>query len=448
MKQIRIFFKTRGPLLLALVLAAGVLVVSEYTNWRVERSFAQMQSAVEIRLTLARLWRQVLEAETGQRGYLITGKDDYASPYYGAITAVNQTLENLRLHYYSDGRASADFETLSVLVKDRMDILATIFKFRAKGDETQWRNAIETDLGRDLMVLVDKSISRLQEVERHQLSVAQDLIAQSVLLNRFGIALVTVLAILIFVLYLRQSIRLNETRHQQEEVLQRERDHLEVMVDQRTQQLLQLASYLVTAREDERARIARDLHDELGALFTTAKLDVVRLRSRLGKLAPEVAERLLHLNETLNTGVALKRKIIEDLWPSTLSNLGLVAALDILLRESSNSVEAKIHPTLDEVRLSPASELTVYRLLQEALTNIGKHAGAKNVYVELRKQDGMAVVRIRDDGKGFEPGAAAPASHGLFGMRCRIEEAGGQFTIDSRPGAGTCIEARLPELRD
>ena len=86
--------------------------------------------------------------------------------------------------------------------------------------------------------------------------------------------------------------------------------------------------------------------------------------------------------------------------------------------------------------------------MQEALTNIGKHAGAKNVSAEMHKQDGMVLVRIRDDGKGFDPEATPPTSHGLFGMRCRIEEAGGRFSVDSRPGAGTCIEARLPELRD
>ncbi len=123
-------------------------------------------------------------------------------------------------------------------------------------------------------------------------------------------------------------------------------------------------------------------------------------------------------------------------------------ALDILLREWSNSAGVKINAHIDEVLLSPACELTVYRFVQEALTNIGKHAGARNVFIETRKQDGMAVIRIRDDGKGFDPCAMPPATHGLFGMRFRIEEAGGHLVIDSRPGAGTCIEATLPERRD
>ena len=106
---------------------------------------------------------------------------------------------------------------------------------------------------------------------------------------------------------------------------------LEQEVAARTAQLTELAQHLQTVREDERSRLARELHDELGALLTAAKLDVARLKSRLGaSAAPRLAERLAHLNDALNGGIALKRSIIEDLRPSSLSNLGLVAALEIL----------------------------------------------------------------------------------------------------------------------
>ena len=101
----------------------------------------------------------------------------------------------------------------------------------------------------------------------------------------------------------------------------------------RTAQLTELTHHLQTAREDERHRLARDLHDELGALLTSAKLDAARIRSRLAGTAPEALERLAHLVATLNSSIALGRRIIEDLRPSTLSNLGLVATLEILARE-------------------------------------------------------------------------------------------------------------------
>jgi len=295
MKKIRLFFASHGPLLIALMLAAGVLAVSEYSNWRVERAFAQLERSVTIRLTLAELRRQILGAETGQRGYLITGQEDYAKPYYAALATVHKILESLRQHYDAGNRASVEFETLSVLVQRRMDRLAATFQLRVQGDEAGWRAALGTNIGRDQMVLIDDHLARLLDAERAQMSMAENFIAQAVLLGRIGIAAVTALTVLLFVLYLRQTARLTEAHRQHEEILQSERDQLEITVNQRTQQLSQLASYLVTAREDERARIARELHDELGALFTTAKLDVARLRSRLAAMTPEITERLTHL---------------------------------------------------------------------------------------------------------------------------------------------------------
>ena len=198
-------------------------------------------------------------------------------------------------------------------------------------------------------------------------------------------------------------------------------------------------------REDERHRLARELHDELGALLTAAKLDVARLKSRLGTLSPEVAERLQHLNDGLNSGIALKRRIIEDLRPSSLSNLGLVSALEILVREWAQNTEVAVRSTFEPVRLRPSGELTVYRLVQEALTNISKYARASEVAVELSSEDGQVRVLVRDNGVGFDVGVPRISAHGLLGMRYRLETEGGQLAMQSTPGKGTLIRADLPE---
>ena len=228
-------------------------------------------------------------------------------------------------------------------------------------------------------------------------------------------------------------------------MVQAERDQFEREVLLRTQQLTELARHLQSVREDERHRLARDLHDELGALLTAAKLDVARLKSRLGVVPPEVAERLQHLNEGLNSGIALKRRIIEDLRPSSLSNLGLVAALDILVREWSQRTEIKVDARIEPVRLRPAGELTVYRLVQEALTNITKYARATTVEVRLSAEAGQVRVSVRDNGVGFDTEAPRQSAHGLLGMRYRLETEGGQLSMESSPGKGTLIQADLPE---
>ncbi|MDY0107909.1 MAG: sensor histidine kinase, partial [Giesbergeria sp.] len=205
-----------------------------------------------------------------------------------------------------------------------------------------------------------------------------------------------------------------------------------------------LANHLQQVREDERGHLARELHDELGALLTAAKLDVARLKSRLGDQGPEVLERLRHLSETLNGVIALKRRIIEDLRPSSLSNLGLTASLEILAHEFAQGAGIEVQTNLEAVTLPEATQLTVYRMVQESLTNIGKYARAHKVLVTVHQYPRHVAVQIRDDGQGFDPATIGRSRHGLLGMRQRVEAVGGRLTITSRSGEGTLVAAILP----
>ena len=212
----------------------------------------------------------------------------------------------------------------------------------------------------------------------------------------------------------------------------------------RTANLAELATHLQNVREDERGHLARELHDELGALLTAAKLDVARLKSRLGNDLPEAIERLTHLTNTLNSGIALKRRIVEDLRPSSLSHLGLVASLEILAREFEEQSGLSITTDLEGVEIGGSAQLTVYRLVQESLTNIAKYAEAKKAVISLQNMDSFVTIEVHDNGKGFEVEGVASTSHGLSGMRHRVEAAGGRLTIESNGERGTRISAVLP----
>lgn len=171
---------------------------------------------------------------------------------------------------------------------------------------------------------------------------------------------------------------------------------------------------------------------------------MARLKSKIDTTAPDVSERLKHLTETLNSGIALKRRIIEDLRPSSLSNLGLTAAIEILTREYAERAGIEVETSLEAVKLPDASQLTVYRMVQEALTNIGKYAKATKVLVSVHGYPTHVAVQVRDNGEGFDPATVRPTSHGLSGMRHRVEAAGGRLSITSRPGNGTLMSAVLP----
>ena len=209
------------------------------------------------------------------------------------------------------------------------------------------------------------------------------------------------------------------------------------------EELAALNAHLQAAREDERARLARDLHDELGALLTSAKLDIARLRIRLVGHDPGALERLSHLNDTVNSIIALKRRIVEDLRPSALDHLGLQPTLEILAREFADDTGLQVHCELSSFALPPGTELVVYRLVQEALTNIRKHARARHVWLSMGQKDGRLEVRVRDDGIGFDTGARQGAAYGLLGMRFRVEATQGQLAFHSSP-SGTLLIACWP----
>jgi signal transduction histidine kinase len=222
-------------------------------------------------------------------------------------------------------------------------------------------------------------------------------------------------------------------------------DRFEEQVRHRTSELTELAQHLQAAREDERQRLARNLHDELGALLTSAKLDAARLRSRLAGISPEALAPLAKLVATLDACIALGRSIIEDLRPSTLVHLGLVTSLQILAGDFADRAGLALDCRLEPVTLGADTELTVYRLVQEATTNIGKHAQARRVGLAMAARDGCVELTVRDDGVGFDPAATARSGHGLVGMRHRVEAAGGTLVVESAPGRGTQLTMRLPE---
>jgi signal transduction histidine kinase len=219
---------------------------------------------------------------------------------------------------------------------------------------------------------------------------------------------------------------------------------LEAKVDRQTAQLIELTQHLLTVREEERARLARDLHDELGSLLTSAKLDAARLRSRLSAGAPEALPLLAHLVTLLDAGIALKRNIVEALQPSALSNLGLAEALEILARDFGERSGLTVHRKLEEVALAPAAALVVYRLVQEAITNITKYADPAHVWISLTTRHDRVVVTVQDDGAGFDVAAAPRSAYGLIGMRYRVEAERGTLVVESAPGHGTLVRASLP----
>ncbi len=209
--------------------------------------------------------------------------------------------------------------------------------------------------------------------------------------------------------------------------------------------ITELASHLQRTRETERAALARELHDELGAILTAARLDTAWLLAQPGCAAPVIAQRLQALQRLLAQGIGLKRRIVEDLHPTVLTHLGLAPALEQLLASHRERFVGRMDVDIDPaVELSGDAALAVYRIVQESLTNILKYSQARRARVVLARARGRVELTVEDDGVGFEPAAVGSGRHGLAGMRHRMLAVRGSLQIVSAPGAGTEIRASLP----
>ena len=430
---------------LAALAALAMFLISESSYQQATATFEALGVQGTARTNIQVLWRSLTDAETGQRGYLLTSRKEYLKPYVEAQARVGDTLTWLIDYYRNDPNTETLMKQVAQASRNKLSELSETMKLHDDGKEDAWRSLMLSNIGKEQMDMVRTLSQQLLDRETAKVTIDRQSLGQTLLLNRIGVTAMTALSLLALYMYLRQTTALVRQREEQRRLVQIERDQLEGEVLVRTEQLTELARHLQTVREDERHRLARELHDELGALLTAAKLDVARLKSRLGAVTPEVAERLQHLSDGLNSGIALKRRIIEDLRPSSLSNLGLVAALDILVREWGQRADIKVDAELEPVQLRPAGELTVYRLVQEALTNIAKYAKATQVEVRLSSIGGQVHVSVRDNGVGFDMRAPRASAHGLLGMRYRLETEGGQLVMQSTPGKGTLIQADLPE---
>jgi PAS domain S-box-containing protein len=214
-------------------------------------------------------------------------------------------------------------------------------------------------------------------------------------------------------------------------------------------ELRQLSAQVLEAREEEKTRIARELHDELGQLLTALKMDLAWLRERLPPGDAGVASKAAQMHAMLEQTVSSTRRIAADLRPLMLDDLGLADAagwlVDDFARRSGIRCELKLpgDGAFDGVEGSIAT--AVYRALQESLTNIARHSGAKHAWIALSIEGDGLRLEVEDDGRGMQPGDYTKASSlGLKGMRERMLYLGGSLDVATAPRGGTRVRARLP----
>ena len=247
------------------------------------------------------------------------------------------------------------------------------------------------------------------------------------------------------VLQLPSAKRLREAIGQLEHEIQ-ERRKAEEALRQSQATLRELAAYQERVREDERKRIAREIHDELGQNLLALRLDVSALHARAGERHPRLSERAGTALDYIDTTLKSIRSIMNNLRPPVL-DLGLQAAIEwqVAQFERRNNLICEVAMRDDGKQVPEMQATAVFRILQESLNNIGRHARATFVRIEVRIDERQLEMVIRDDGIGMHPGDQRKAHRfGLIGMEERVTMLGGELSIDSTPGKGTVLRVTIP----
>jgi signal transduction histidine kinase len=264
--------------------------------------------------------------------------------------------------------------------------------------------------------------------------------------TRAGLLVMTLLSLGLLFIVTRQFIIEAVRQESRRAAAEEETKELEKLVDARTRELSALSTHLQEFSEKEKSELARNLHDELGGLLTAAKMDLSWLQSRLD--APMMQERLVQLGTVLDEAMDLKRRVVEDLRPSLLDHFGLPTALRAYLDSACAKAGLQSEISIvDEAESMPKdAAIALFRIVQEGLTNIIRHAQARRVRLILTCDGQRYAFTLSDDGRGFD--SQNPQfrwSHGLMGMRQRVRALSGRFAIESSVGGGTTLRIEVPK---
>lgn len=438
------------PLVLGMVASLAIALYAELGYRRLEIANRQMAASLELQASLNEAQSLVVDAETGQRGYLLTGKEEYLAPYTNALPKIEGAFSRLRemlVEHGTPAQRDALGKLNGLVGKKLSELEAAIALYKRSGDQAA-QALLDTGIGRRAMDDIRAEVEAMTVTQRQQLNEAITRWSEDIAFARLGMQLMTAFTIALLLVVWLLARRDAQQREARRRTMVEDRRRLEIDVEQRTAELSELSSYLQRVREDEKSKLARDIHDELGGILVSAKMDVAWVDDHLKKRnEPQMTAKLERALQALDDGVQIKRRIIEELRPTLLDNLGLSAALDWQVHEICDraSLGCTIETPADDSRIPPEVAIALYRILQEALTNIVKYAKAKSVSVDLGLSDDDVTLLIEDDGIGIPEDAQNNLlSHGIAGMRQRVRALHGEFGISRRPEGGTMIEVNVP----
>lgn len=424
--------------------AVAFVVTTDRAVDSAERAGRQSDVLGQLQNVRTRLY----EAEAATRGYALTGDPSFLGTQRAAAGDLPRALERAAPLLQPGADQQATLDRLRTQIRHRLDAMAALVAARRTGTVRDATAALTTGTGPELTAGIDGDLAALEAREIAAIAERREAARRAANATAALALGVSLLAMLVIALFYRRMARYFREQQEAAAELVRTNESLNVLVAERTAELTHLSQHLISVAEEEKAAFARELHDALGSNLTAVDIDVKWVEKKLREREPELADRLRRALGVLEQSVEVKRNVIEALRPSLLDMLGLATALESLCEDFTRRSGIDCVPDLDQdlPELPPDVSIALYRVVQEALTNVQKYARAGVVRVALHRDAEHLLLTVEDDGIGIPDDAISrPASHGLVGMRERLRVLGGTFAIRrGAHGRGTVIEAVAP----
>ncbi|AMO96544.1 histidine kinase-, DNA gyrase B-, and HSP90-like ATPase family protein [Collimonas fungivorans] len=390
----------------------------------------------------------IMDAESSLRGYYLSGNKIYLGPWQTAQEKIEPEFKAMAELLKDNPVQSKSLAELKTLFDKKMQLMKEGLAAFNDGGLEQIVMLAKTAEGRSTMDEIRLQVIIMEREENALLAARSGSFYQ-----RYQIAMavgmaINIIALLVLILFYQLIARSFFKRLAAERELKASNEHLEARVLERTEQLSILSRHLINVSEQEKAKLARELHDELGSNLTVLAMDISMVTEKLRQIQPELAERLQRASATIKTTIGLKRRIIENLRPSILDTMGLAASLMEQASEFEKFSNLRVNTDITEDfdKIDPSMAIALFRIAQEALTNVAKYAQATQVWISLQAADQGLRLRIADDGIGIAAEALKKSkAHGVIGMRERMLLLGGNLTVaPAANGRGTVVDAHLP----
>jgi signal transduction histidine kinase len=435
-----------APALLIFALTIAFVYVSERNHSSMTKNLAERRLVRDNLEVVSSLELLLLNAETGQRGYLLTGNEDYLAPLNAARSEFPKVQQKMAVTFANRPDRQPFVEQLAKLSLDKFVEIEMTVALAKQGKRDEALLIVQQNTGKAQMDETRKQIDTMTAKMEDELIAARNRTVTDMMLSRFGALSTALLNIFLLCYALYLFMRDLKQRQALIALAEGENHRLQSQVDERTSELNELSTHLQQSTEQDRAALARDLHDELGGILTSAKMDLDWLKTHATH-APAALKRFEQLNAMLDEAVSIKRRVIENLRPSLLDNLGLAPALEWYITEQCSKAGLNCTLNLAEEMgyISPDASIALFRIVQEGTTNTLRHAKAKNFTTSLYVDEKTIHLLLVDDGDGL-PASFNPAklSHGLSGIRQRARSFGGDAIWRTTPGGGTTIEVTIP----